>query len=279
MPKRAASTTRGAGARTDSLELWLIDAFTDCAFAGNPAGVCLLEGNRPAEWMQQVAREMNQAETAFLERRDDGFGLRWFTPTVEMDLCGHATLASAHFLWQRKLLSARSAARFHTRSGLLTATRDGDWIVMDFPAMPAKPVDPPPYLLDAVKAPGAAVLFNGTDYLVVQPAAARLRGLTPDYRLLSAVESRGVIVTSPSDTEGVDFLSRFFAPRAGVDEDPVTGSAHCALGPYWGARLGKTDLIGVQVSPRGGMVKVGLAGDRLRLAGRAVTVLKGALSQ
>lgn len=277
MPRRAESR-RAAKPAPDQLELWLIDAFTDRAFAGNPAGVCLLDRERPDDWMRQVAREMNQAETAFLTRRDDGYGLRWFTPTVEVDLCGHATLASAHFLWQRKLLPATTEARFHTRSGLLTAIRSGEWIVLDFPATPAEPVEAPPYLLDALKAPGSEVRSNGTDYLVVMSAPARLRALKPDLRLLAAVESRGVIVTAPSDTEGVDFLSRFFAPQSGVDEDPVTGSAHCTLGPYWGARLGTTELTGAQVSPRGGMVKVTLAGPRVKLAGHAVTVLKGNLS-
>jgi predicted PhzF superfamily epimerase YddE/YHI9 len=260
-----------------ALELWLIDAFTDRAFAGNPAAVCLLDGERPDAWMQQLAGEMNQAETAFLLRRDDGFGLRWLTPTVEVDLCGHATLASAHFLWEKKLLPAKEAARFHTRSGLLTATKSGEWIVLDFPATPAAVTEPPPYLLDSLKSHGADVLFNGTDYLVVLPSAAKVRGVKVDLRLLSAIEARGVIVTAPSDMEGVDFISRFFAPQAGVDEDAVTGSAHCTLGPYWGARLGLSEMTGYQASARGGHVRIELAGDRVRLGGKAVTVLKGKL--
>jgi predicted PhzF superfamily epimerase YddE/YHI9 len=271
------SPRRTAKPKAATLELWLIDAFTDRAFAGNPAAVCLLDRERPDAWMQQLAGEMNQAETAFLLRRDDGFGLRWFTPAVEVDLCGHATLASAHFLWEKKLLTAKAEARFHTRSGLLTATKSGEWIVLDFPATPAEVTEPPPYLLDSLKSHGAEVLFNGTDYLVVLPAASKVRGIKVDFRLLSAIEARGVIVTAPSDMEAVDFISRFFAPQAGVDEDAVTGSAHCTLGPYWGARLGLSEMTGYQASARGGHVKIELTGDRVRLGGKAVTVLKGKL--
>jgi predicted PhzF superfamily epimerase YddE/YHI9 len=271
------SPRRAAKPKTPALELWLIDAFTDRAFAGNPAAVCLLDGERPDAWMQQLAAEMNQAETAFLLRRDDGFGLRWLTPTLEVDLCGHATLASAHFLWEKKLLPAKAAARFHTRSGLLTATKSGEWIVLDFPATPAAVTEPPPYLLDSLKSPGADVLFNGTDYLVALPSAAKVREIKVDLRLLSAIEARGVIVTAPSDMDGVDFISRFFAPQSGVDEDSVTGSAHCTLGPYWGARLGLSAMTGYQASSRGGHVRIELAGDRVRLGGKAVTVLKGKL--
>ena len=264
--------------KASDLELWLIDAFTDRAFAGNPAAVCLLDRERPDEWLQQVAAEMNQAETAFLLKQEDGYRLRWLTPKVEVDLCGHATLASAHFLWQKKLLAPKAEARFHTRSGLLTAKKDGEWMVLDFPATPAAVTEPPPYLLDSLKSPGADVLFSTTDYLVVLPAASKVRELKPDYRLLSAVEARGVIVTAPSDLDGVDFISRFFAPQSGVDEDSVTGSAHCTLGPYWGARLGQSVMTGFQASPRGGQVRVELAGDRVRLGGKAVTVLKGKLN-
>jgi len=271
------SPRRAAKPKVPALELWLIDAFTDRAFAGNPAAVCLLESERPDPWMQQLAGELNQAETAFLLRRNDGFGLRWFTPAVEVDLCGHATLASAHFLWQKKLLTPKAKARFHTRSGLLTATKAGDWIVLDFPATPAAVVEPPPYLLDSLRSPGAEVLFNGTDYMVVLPTAAKVRGIKADYRLLSAIEARGVIVTAPSDQDDADFISRFFAPQSGVDEDSVTGSAHCTLGPYWGGRLDLTEMTGYQASRRGGRVRVEVAGDRVRLGGKAVTVLKGKL--
>jgi predicted PhzF superfamily epimerase YddE/YHI9 len=260
-----------------SLDLWLIDAFTDTPFRGNPAGVCLLPAPKPDDWMQSVAREMNQAETAFLVRGNDGFDLRWFTPTVEVDLCGHATLASAHFLWADRHLKPRAAAQFHTRSGLLTAKRKDGWILLDFPATVAAACDPPPYLLDAVKAPGAPVFKSKFDYMVVMENPGKLRALTPDGRLLRGIEARGIIVTAPSDEAGVDFISRFFAPSVGVDEDPATGSAHCALAPYWAARLGRPALVGRQVSARGGTVRVEHAGDRVILGGKAVTVLKGQL--
>jgi predicted PhzF superfamily epimerase YddE/YHI9 len=258
-------------------DLWLVDAFTDTAFAGNPAGVCLLDKPRPDEWMQSVAREMNQAETAFLAPGKDGFSLRWFTPTVEVDLCGHATLASAHFLWAKRKLTPRSTARFHTRSGVLTAVKKKDWIILDFPATPAVPCEAPPYLLDAFKASGAPAFRSRFDYMVVLEKPAKLRDLKPDARLLKAIECRGVIVTSPSDEPGVDFLSRFFAPGVGVDEDPVTGSAHCTLAPYWAGRLGHNKLVGRQVSQRGGTVQVEALGERVLLGGQAVTVVKGTI--
>ena len=259
------------------LDLWLIDAFTDAPFAGNPAGVCLLPKPRSDEWMQSVAREMNQAETAFLVRQDDGYQLRWLTPTVEVDLCGHATLASAHFLWKKRLLKPKATAMFHSRSGVLTARQKDGWIVLDFPATPAEPCEPPPYLLDALKSKDASVLRSKFDYLVVVEDAARIRTLQPDVRLLGAIETRGVIITAPGDQPGIDFISRFFASAVGVTEDPVTGSAHCALAPYWAGRLGRTTLVGYQASARGGMVRVEVAGDRVLLGGKAVTVLKGTL--
>jgi len=260
-------------------DLWLVDAFTEAPFAGNPAGVCFLDSTPPDDWMLQVARELNQAETAFLVRRDDGFGLRWFTPEVEVDLCGHATLASAHFLWSARKVRGKAPIRFHTRSGVLTATRrEGGWIELDFPASRPEPSDPPAYLLDAVKAPGAPVFRTAFDYLVVIEQPAKLRALAPDFRLLRGIETRGVIVTAPSDEPGTDFLSRFFAPAVGVEEDSVTGSAHCALAPYWCERLGQDRLVGRQVSRRGGVVRVERAGDRVRLGGQAVTVVKGKLA-
>ncbi|HEV8598575.1 MAG TPA: PhzF family phenazine biosynthesis protein [Gemmatimonadales bacterium] len=259
------------------LPLHLIDAFTDEPFAGNPAAVCLLPAARPDAWMQAVAREMNQAETAFLRPAEDGFELRWFTPAVEVDLCGHATLASAHFLWQEGHLPPSDMARFQTRSGLLAATLKADWITLDFPATPPLSCDPPPPLLDALGIREATVLRSRFDYLVVLPEAAQLRALRPDMRTLREIEARGVIVTTTSDQPGADFLSRFFAPRVGVPEDPVTGSAHCALAPYWSARLGRRTLVGRQLSSRGGTVRVEDAGERVYLSGKAVTVMKGTL--
>ena len=257
--------------------LWLIDAFTDVPFRGNPAGVCLLEEPVPDAWMQSVALEMQQAETAFLVPEDDGYRLRWFTPTLEVDLCGHATLASAHFLWEKKLVKPKGTARFHTKSGLLTANKKDGWIRLDFPATPAEECEPPPYLLAAFKALGAPVFRSRFDYMIVLEKAAAVRSLTPDPRLLKEIETRGVIVTAPGDEPGMDFISRFFAPAVGVEEDPVTGSAHCTLAPYWAARLEKPALVGYQASPRGGTVRVERSGDRVILGGKATTILKGTL--
>jgi predicted PhzF superfamily epimerase YddE/YHI9 len=253
-----------------------VDAFTDTPFRGNPAGVCVLDAPRTPAWMQSVAAEMNVAETAFLEPRADGFGLRWFTPLVEVDLCGHATLASAHLLWETARLPASAQARFHTASGLLTADRRGAWIELDFPATPAVPAEAPP----AMAALGVTPKWIGRsrfDYLVEVDSEETVRAAAPDLQALAAVETRGVIVTAPSASGRFDFVSRFFAPRAGIDEDPVTGSAHCCLGPYWAPRLGKQEMTAYQASARGGVVRVRIDGDRIRLAGQAVTVLRGVL--
>ena len=254
-----------------------VDAFTDRAFAGNPAAVCILDAPRSDDWMQLVAREMNLAETAFLVRCGEEFGLRWFTPSIEVDLCGHATLASAHVLWEQAHLGPSDEARFHTRSGLLKATQGAGWITLDFPSTPALPIDPPPELARALAVP---IRFSGKtpfDYLVEVESESAVRDLAPDMALLAQLKGRGVIVTSRSTTPGRDFVSRFFGPAVGIPEDPVTGSAHCALGPLWGERLQKSILVGFQASPRGGLVKVTLAGDRVHLGGQAVTVLQGEL--
>ena len=221
---------------------------------------------------------MNLAETAFLWRRDDGYDLRWFTPAIEVDLCGHATLASAHILWETGALGSTEQARFHTRSGLLTARRDGAWIEMDFPATPAEPIEAVPALNAAL---GVTPIFSGRtrfDYLLEVEPEATLRAIQPDIRALKALKVRGVIVTSRAGAGQYDFVSRFFAPGAGVDEDPVTGSAHCALAPYWSAKLGKTELLAYQASARGGVVRVRAAGARVHLGGQAVTVLSGELN-
>lgn len=254
-----------------------VDAFTDVPYRGNPAAVCVLSTPRDAAWMQAVAAEMNLAETAFLEPRADGFGLRWFTPTVEVDLCGHATLASAHALWEGGALRPEAPARFHTRSGWLTCERRDGWIEMDFPSEPASAGDAPPGLAAALCVAPRWVGRNRFDYLVEVDSAAAVRALAPDLAALVAVECRGVIVTAPADTPGHDFVSRFFAPRAGVPEDPVTGSAHCCLGPFWSERLGKPEVVGYQASARGGVVRVRPRGPRVTLAGQAVTVLRGHL--
>lgn len=260
-----------------SLPLWQIDAFTDRPFAGNPAAVTLLDGPRDDAWHHAVAAEMNLAETAFLTRQRDDYGLRWFTPTVEVDLCGHATLAAAHFLWESGRLPATAVARFRTRSGLLTAERDGDWIVLDFPATPATGVPPPAGLADALGATPSWVGRSVFDLVARFDSASAVRAMKPDLARLGALDARGIIVTAPGDVSGVDFVSRFFGPRVGVPEDPVTGSAHCTLGPLWADRLGRDALVGYQTSARGGTVRVEVRGDRVRLAGRAVTVLRGEL--
>lgn len=256
-----------------------VDAFTSEPFAGNPAAVVVLPMAADASWMQRVAAEMNLSETAFLVPRPDGFDLRWFTPAVEVNLCGHATLASAHALWQGGFLPRDEQARFHTKSGLLTATPlGGGWIELDFPATIAEPADPPAGLIEALGAPPRFVGRSRFDYLVELADEAAVRGLAPDFVRLRALPVRGVMVTSRATTAGIDFVSRFFAPGSGIDEDPVTGSAHCALTPYWSRLLGKTVFTAWQVSARGGTVKTELSGDRVRLRGEAVTVLRGELT-
>lgn len=252
-----------------------VDAFTARPFGGNPAAVCVLPEPRDAAWMQKVARQMNLSETAFLVRQDGGFNLRWFTPSVEVDLCGHATLGSAHVLWDTGQLPAGNEARFHTRSGWLTAVRKGDWIEMDFPAKLETAADPPPVLLEALGCQALYVGKNQFDYLIEVASEAELRALKPNHALLKTLPVRGAIVTSRSGS--YDFVSRFFAPGAGVEEDPVTGSAHCALAPYWGKKLGRTEMRAFQVSERGGEVRVRLQGDRVILSGQAVTVWRGEL--
>jgi PhzF family phenazine biosynthesis protein len=260
-----------------------VDSFTNRPFAGNPAAVCLLGAPARVPWMQQVASEMNLSETAFVYPIEPGllFSLRWFTPRVEVDLCGHATLAAAHALWEEGVLPPQSPAQFETRSGRLGARRQRDWIELDFPAAP---VDTP--IRDQLELDRIAAALNGAlmaagrsrfDLLVELADEQAVRGLQPDFRLLAALPVRGVIVTSRSAAPEFDFVSRFFAPRVGVDEDPVTGSAHCCLGPFWASRLGRADLTGHQLSARGGVVKVRVEGPRVALIGQAVTVLKGEL--
>jgi len=262
--------------------IYVVDAFAEGPFSGNPAGVCPLDGPADAAWMRRVAAEMNHSETAFTHPTGDGFALRWFTPTVEVDLCGHATLAAAHALWETGRLSPDAAARFHTRSGVLTPTRRPDGgIELDFPAKPVDAAEPPRGLLDALGLAGARPTFvgrNRMDWLVALADEAAVRTLAPDFRRLAAVQARGAIVTAPSaDPAAYDFASRFFGPAVGVDEDPVTGSAHCALGPFWAERLGRASLRARQLSRRGGALDVTVAGDRVRLGGRAVTTLRGEL--
>jgi PhzF family phenazine biosynthesis protein len=259
--------------------LYIVDAFTDRPFSGNPAAVCLLaSGAWDETWMQAVAREMNLSETAFVRPRagSDSYDLRWFTPAVEVDLCGHATLAAAHVLWESESLPVQVEARFHTRSGVLTASRAANnQIRMDFPAKPAAQADAPEGLVEALGVRPVYVASNRMDYLVEVADEATVRAARPDLRALKAVPARGIIVTARSAAPEYDFVSRFFAPAAGVDEDPVTGSAHCCLGPFWGERLGKSSLVGYQASARGGVVGVEVKGERVVLGGSAVTVARG----
>lgn len=260
-----------------SIPIFQVDAFTDCPFAGNPGAVCILPGPRDDAWHQAVAAEMNLSETAFLTKEANCFRLRWFTPKVEVALCGHATLASAHVLFQEGLARPDETIRFHTQSGVLTARRNGDEIELDFPLEPDQPIDAPANLGKALGVPLKYVGKNRFDYLVEVDSEAMLRKMTPDFRLLATVTQRGVIVTSRSSEPRFDFVSRFFAPGVGIDEDPVTGSAHCCLGAYWRRQLGKTEFLAYQASARGGVVRVRVDDKRAYLGGKAVTVLKGEL--
>lgn len=278
MSSRRSDRSTSAGSNVVSASLHLIDAFADEAFRGNPAAVVLLGAERPDAWLQAVAAEMNQAETAFLRLVDGGFALRWFTPLAEVDLCGHATLASAHFLWTQQLLASDETAPFHTRSGLLTARRDDNgWITLDFPAIP--PCDPivPDDLATVLGAEPISVQGGAFDLLCVLASADAVRALTPDLHRMARWEVRGVLVTAATDEPGIDFVSRCFYPRLGVPEDPVTGSAHCALAPYWHGVTGRATLAGLQASRRGGVVRCKVVGDRVHLAGRAVTTVTGTL--
>jgi len=262
--------------------LFVVDAFTDRPFEGNPAAVCVLGEERPEQWLASVAREMNLSETAFLQPVAGGvFRLRWFTPTVEVVLCGHATLASAHALWESGLADSASDLTFETRSGTLRAARTAPEIELDFPAEPAAPIPAPQKLLAAFGV--GAVRYSGRnrmDFLLELDSEAAVRALTPDFPAVAAATrpDRGVIVTARSDSPDRDCVSRYFAPAAGIDEDPVTGSAHCCLGPFWGQRLGRRKVTGRQISQRGGTVGVRVEdGGRVTLSGRAVTVSRGEL--
>lgn len=254
-----------------------VNAFTDKQFSGNPAAVCVMAEPRDETWMQNVALEMNLSETAFLQKREDGFGLRWFTPTVEVDLCGHATLAGAHVLWEKGYLAPDEQARFHTRSGLLTAARKDGWIELDFPAEPEEELNYPPELIRALEVAPKYIGKNRFDYLVEVESEGVVKSVKPDFTLLRKIPMRGVIVTSAADSPEYDFVSRFFAPGAGIDEDPVTGSAHCCLGPFWKKRLNKDEFTARQVSQRGGVLRVQVGKERVYISGQAVTVLWGEL--
>ena len=259
------------------LPLFQVDAFTDQLFRGNPAGVCLLDTPQPDEWMAAVAREMNLSETAFLLPENDGYRLRWFTPSVEVRLCGHATLSSAHILWQTGIVPTTQTLRFYSLSGLLTAEQKEGMIWLNFPSRPAQPVESPAGLLEAMGVQAKYVGRSVEDYLVEVGSEAEVLDARPDFDTLRTVQARGVILTSRPDDRRVDFVSRFFAPAAGVNEDPVTGSSHTVLAPYWAMKLGKVELNAEQVSRRGGNLHLLLRGERVEIGGKAVTVFAGEL--
>lgn len=260
-------------------DLFQVDSFTDQPFAGNPAGVCILPEPQTDIWMTALAREMNLSETAFLWPEEPGYRLRWFTPRVEVTLCGHATLAAAHILWQQGLVQRNRKISFKTLSGTLNAAMEGDdWIALDFPAQPVAPVETPPMLLKALGL--GEVPFVGryrNSYLVEAARESEVREAFPNFDALLQVDMRSVVVTAKASSPPFDFVSRYFAPAVGVNEDPVTGSAHCALAPYWAAKMQKPEMLAYQVSARGGMLRVRPQGERVILIGQAVTVFEGYL--
>lgn len=259
--------------------LFQVDSFTDRFFAGNPAGVCILSEPQTDSWMTALAREMNLSETAFFWPDSPGYRLRWFTPKVEVTLCGHATLAAAHILWEQGLARRDQKLTFKTLSGILTASMEGDsWIALDFPANLVVPVETPSMLLKALGMGEAAFVGRyRNSYLVEAVNEAEVRKILPNYDALLQVDMRSVAVTAKASSPPFDFVSRYFAPAVGVNEDPVTGSAHCALATYWASRLGKTEMLAYQASARGGVMRVRLQGERVILIGQAVTVFEGRL--
>jgi PhzF family phenazine biosynthesis protein len=255
-----------------------VDAFAEKPFEGNPAGVCLLDEDKPSEWMQSVATEMNLSATAFIRSAESAYDLRWFTPVNEIQLCGHGTLASAHILWSQSVVANGQSIRFQTKGGTLTGNQAGNVIELDFPALPSAPADPPAGLLEALDVEPSFVGQTKFDRFLVLASEEKVRNLKPDFAALGRIEGmRGVIVTSRSSDPHFDFVSRFFAPALGLNEDPVTGSAHCALAPFWATRLGKSNMTGFQASSRGGIVRVRVNGDRVVLGGQAITILSGQL--
>lgn len=260
-------------------KIYTVDAFTDKPFAGNPAAVCLLEENKDDKWLLNVAAEMNLSETAFVKKTDNGFILRWFTPKSEVELCGHATLASAHILWQTGILNQSEEAIFHTVfKGMLSAKKDGEEITLNFPINLQNPSEQKD---EVEKALGINSIYLGiTDhhYFVELNSEEEVKNAKPNFDLLRKLPKYGTIITSRSNNTSYDFISRFFAPLKGVNEDPVTGSAHCVLAPYWSGKLGKEVLVAYQASERGGYMKVKVEGDRVLLTGKAVTILEGRLT-
>ncbi len=252
--------------------LFQVDSFTDQLFKGNPAGVCLLPAWQTEAWMMSLAAEMNLSETAFLVKVEDGFNLRWFTPSVEVDLCGHATLASAHILFETGIVPDDQTIRFHTRSGLLLANKRKEWIELDFPLRKCEVSGENEQLIEAVEMPPDEIYKTGDNMLYYYEDENTVRRMQPDFEKIACVAIHGLIVTAPSNKPPFDFVSRFFAPSLGINEDPVTGSAHCSLAPFWQQRLHKDTMIGYQASKRGGVVKVRVSGERVYISGQAVTV-------
>jgi PhzF family phenazine biosynthesis protein len=265
-----------------SIPIYHVDAFTSEPFHGNPAAVCLLQGPGDEAWMQSLAAEMNLSETAFVWPEADSMRLRWFAPSAEVDLCGHATLATAHVLWETGRLERNEEARFMTKSGLLTAVQTERGIALDFPATPPTAAEPPASLIPALGISESKVRYVGRsafDYLVEVDDETTLRALKPDFAALKALPVRGIIVVSAFNAGSeYDFVSRFFGPSVGVDEDPATGSSHCCLGPHWAEKTGRTEFTAYQASARGGWMRVAVRGERVELTGNAVTVLRGELA-
>ena len=259
------------------MKLYIVDAFTNKPYRGNPAAICLLDAEITDFRMQNIAAEMNLSETAFLYKQEEGYSLRWFTPESEVDLCGHATLASAHILWEEQI-SQDSVIRFATKSGTLLAAKRNNWIELDFPLEEEEPsMNTPQKLVDGLGADFLYIGKNRLDYIIELESEEKVHSLKPDFHLWKQVDARGVIVTSRSERNNVDFVSRCFYPRLGVNEDPVTGSAHCCLGPYWSKKLQKNALEALQLSKREGLLKLLIGEGRILISGQAVTVLKGEL--
>jgi PhzF family phenazine biosynthesis protein len=259
--------------------IYVVDAFTAKPTTGNPAGVCVMERAADEKWMQSVAAEMNHAETAFLYPKNDGYHLRWFTPKTEVPLCGHATLASAHILWSEGFQPKDKRLQFHTLSGTLSADRLEDgWIQLDFPVLERKPVEEKADVEKILGVKARKIRCYNIKLLLELESEQAVRAVRPDFAEMLNLNAKGVIVTARSTSTEYDFVSRFFAPAFGINEDPVTGSAHCALAPYWKEKLGKDTMMAYQASARGGVLRVTVKGDRVLLAGQAVTTLKGELS-
>lgn len=260
-----------------AIPLYQVDAFTSEPFCGNPAGVVILSRKLPDPWMQSVAKEMNLSETAFLLRVQDGFSLRWFTPKMEVDLCGHATLASAHILFEKRYLRLNETARFFTKVGLLSATISCGWIELNFPVLSLAPIPVTDQISEALGFIPKKVYKTDVNILVELDNPNDVKSYHPNLLKFTELPFQGLIITARGDDNEFDFVSRYFAPQVGIDEDPVTGSAHCSLAPYWAPKLKKQEFIAYQASERGGILKVKLEKDRVLLKGQAVTIFSGGL--